>query len=250
MKFLAIIPARYASSRFPGKPLSDICGKPMIQHVCEKMSSILEHVYVATDHERIYKAVEGFGGRAVMTSPEHRSGTDRCREALNVIEIELGIYFDVVINVQGDEPFVALEQITSLQKCFESESTQIATLIKPFSAAEDIFSSNTPKVVVSKDGNALYFSRSVVPHLRGVEPSEWQSKHQYFKHIGIYAYRAPVLRHITALEQGILEQAESLEQLRWLENGYTIKTAVTNHESLAVDTPEDLEKVVKYLSDK
>lgn len=250
MKFVAIIPARYASTRFPGKPLSDICGKPMIQHVYEKVAAIVEQAYVATDDNRIFEAVEAFGGHAIMTSTEHRSGTDRCNEALSKIEELSGTSFDVVINIQGDEPFVAQEQILALKGCFESESTEIATLVKPFSKSENIFNANTPKVVISKSGEALYFSRSVIPHLRGTEPNSWQSSHQYYKHIGIYAYRSQTLKEITSLAQGVLEQAESLEQLRWLENGYRIATAITLHESLAVDTPEDLEKVVEYLMNK
>ncbi len=250
MKFIAIIPARYASTRFVGKPLSDICGKPMIQHVYERVASVVEHVYVATDNQAIMDAAESFGARAIMTSEDHDSGTDRCCEALDQIEQQTGITFDVVINIQGDEPFVSVEQIITLQKCFEQQTTQIATLVKPFAVHEDIFNANTPKVVLSKTGNALYFSRSVVPSLRGEDQQLWQSQHQYYKHIGIYAYRSDVLREITSLEQGVLERAERLEQLRWLENGYTIKTAVTTHESMAVDTPEDLERVVKYLSDK
>lgn len=250
MKFIAIIPARYASTRFPGKPLADICGKPMIQHVYQKVSSIIKDVYVATDHSGIFETVEGFGGKAIMTSENHRSGTDRCCEALDKIEKETGIDFDVVINIQGDEPFVAIEQIEAIKQCFEQPSTQIATLVKPFDEDEDIFNANTPKVVISKTGKALYFSRSVIPHLRGSEQPTWQSKHLYYKHIGIYAYKSKVLREITSLEQGTLEKAESLEQLRWLENGYSIQTAITHHQSMAVDTPEDLERVIEYLNSK
>ena len=230
MKFLALIPARYASTRFPGKPLADLGGKPMIRHVYEKARAFFDTCYVATDDERIERAVAGFGGRAIMTSTDHRSGTDRCREALDKAEALCGERFDIVVNIQGDEP-----------------STQIATLVKAFAPHEDIFNSNSPKVVLSADGHALYFSRSAIPFLRGVEPSQWQSSHTYYKHIGLYAYRSDVLRKITALPQGILERCESLEQLRWLENGYRIRTAVTMTESLAIDTPQDLQAAVDYV---
>lgn len=236
MKFLALIPARYASSRFPGKPLAIIGGKPMIQRVYERASAIFEHCYVATDDSRIEEAVVAFGGKVVMTGTHHRSGTDRCYEAMQ----KVGEQFDVVVNIQGDEPFIAVEQLIQLQSCFQDPTTDIATLVKPFAADEDIFNPNSPKVVLSTDGFALYFSRSVIPYIRGTEPSQWQSNHQYYKHIGLYAYRCRVLREITSLAPGRLETAESLEQLRWIENGYRIKTAVTNIASYGIDTPEDL----------
>ena len=247
MKFLALIPARYASTRFPGKPLADLGGKPMIRHVYEKARAFFETCYVATDDERIERAVAGFGGRAIMTSTDHRSGTDRCREALDKAEALCGERFDIVVNIQGDEPFVSEEQLSLISGCFDEPSTQIATLVKAFAPHEDIFNSNSPKVVLSADGHALYFSRSAIPFLRGVEPSQWQSSHTYYKHIGLYAYRSDVLRKITALPQGILERCESLEQLRWLENGYRIRTAVTMTESLAIDTPQDLQVAVDYV---
>ncbi len=251
MKFLALIPARYASSRFPGKPLTDILGKPMIQHVYERAAAIFEDCYVATDDERIAQAVTKFGGRAVMTSDTHRSGTDRCREALDRVEKETGKTFDVTVNIQGDEPFLDPEQLRQLCACFLDASTDIATLVKPFSKQENIFNPNSPKVVLSTDGYALYFSRSVIPYLRGMEnPEKWQAKHRYFKHIGLYAYRSEVLRAITALPPGMLEQAESLEQLRWLENGYRVKAAVTDKENYAVDTPEDLERICELYGRK
>jgi 3-deoxy-manno-octulosonate cytidylyltransferase (CMP-KDO synthetase) len=246
MKFLAIIPARYASTRFPAKPLALLGGKPMIQHVYERVSCVLDDVVVATDNQRIYDAVVRFGGRAVMTSPDHRTGTDRCLEAYQ----NFGVEADVVINVQGDEPFIAEEQILALMQCFENPQTDIATLIKPFPTTttyETLSNPNTPKVIVNPQGQALYFSRSVIPYLRGKEKDDWTSLHTYYKHIGIYAYRIEALRKVTQLQQTSLELAESLEQLRWLENGLTIQTAITNIETIGIDTPEDLQKAEKYL---
>lgn len=237
MKFLALIPARYASTRFPGKPLAMIAGKPMIERVYERALSVFADCYVATDDSRIEQAVLGFGGRVVMTGTEHRSGTDRCYEAFQ----KIGGDFDVVVNIQGDEPFIAVEQLEQLKGCFENPDTDIATLVKPFAEGEDIFNANSPKVVLSSDEFALYFSRSAIPFLRGIEPTLWQSRHIYYKHIGLYAFRSQVLAEITSLEAGELEIAESLEQLRWLENGYKIKTAITNIPSYGIDTPEDLE---------
>lgn len=247
MNFLAIIPARYASTRFPGKPLALIGGKPMIQHVYERVSTRFADVVVATDDERIEQAVEAFGGRVVMTSTSHRSGTDRAAEALETYEKQSGRKFDVVVNVQGDEPFVADEHLQKIEALFQSDRTEIATLVKRFSPDEDIFNPNSPKVAVSADGQALWFSRSVIPFLRGEEQSEWQKKHTYFKHIGIYAYRAETLRRITLLPQGENEKAESLEQLRWLENGYRISVAETDVQNAAIDTPEDLERILKQI---
>lgn len=243
MNFIGIIPARYASTRFPGKPLADIFGKPMIQHVYEKASKAIETVYVATDDERIKNAVEGFGGRVVMTSTSHQSGTDRCCEAVEKIQAELGRTFDVAINIQGDEPFIATEQLEAIIRLFDSRDTQIATLVKPFTSDEDIFNPNSPKVVVSTNGNALYFSRSAIPFIRGKEASEWKQSYPFMKHVGLYAYRVSTLREICQLPQSSLELAESLEQLRWLENGYSIRVAQTTSESYAIDTPEDLARV-------
>lgn len=239
MKILALIPARYASTRFAGKPLALIGGRPMIEHVYERASDVFEHCYVATDDERISSVVSGFGGRVVMTSTEHRSGTDRCREAMQ----NIGGQWDVVINIQGDEPFIASEQLQQVASLFDDPQTDIATLVKPFEDGEDIFNPNSPKVVLSQGGFALYFSRSVIPYLRGTEAEKWSAKHQYFKHIGLYGYRAEVLKAITEQPAGILETAESLEQLRWLENGYRIKTAITTLSSYAIDTPEDLARL-------
>ena len=245
MKFLAIIPARYASTRFPAKPLAKLGGKLVIQHVYERVSHVLDAV-VATDDQRIFDAVKEFGGRVVMTSTEHRTGTDRCLEAYN----NLGIEADVVINVQGDEPFIAEEQIRLLMQCFDNPQTDIATLVKPFSAGTpfDVISNpNTPKAIINPQGQAVYFSRSVIPYLRGVEKDLWTSTRVYYKHIGIYAYRVDILRKITQMSQTPLELAESLEQLRWLENNLTIQTAETNIETIGIDTPEDLQKAEKYL---
>lgn len=248
MKFLALIPARYASTRFPGKPLADLMGKPMIQHVYEKAHAVFDACYVATDDVRIEQAVVAFGGKVVMTSEKHPSGTDRCREAWENVCRETGEQFDVVVNIQGDEPFVSREQLELIQQCFADSRTDIATLVKPFGANEDIFNPNSPKVAVSAQGYALYFSRSVIPYQRGVEAAQWQTSFKYLKHIGMYAYRTEVLREITDLTRGVLEQCESLEQLRWLENGYRIKVAETNAESLAIDTPADLEAARAFMA--
>ena len=251
MDFLAIIPARYASSRFEGKPLVSIFGKPMIQRVYERVATVFDHCVVATDDERIERAVAGFGGRAIMTSEHHKSGTDRCYEAYVKAERYFEKSFDVVVNIQGDEPFIHSAQLEIIRKCFEEDvECQIATLIKPFAPDEDIFNPNTPKVVVSKQGYALYFSRSVIPYLRSESDLQnWGNRYAFMKHIGLYAYRSRVLQEITALEQGVLERCESLEQLRWLENGYRIKTAVTCQESHAIDTPADLEYVLAHYKD-
>jgi len=245
MNILGIIPARYASTRFPGKPLVDIAGKSMIQRVYEQAKKCvhLSEVIIATDDERIYKHVHDFGGVAIITSPDHQSGTDRCAEvALKHPQ------YDVIINIQGDEPFIDPEQISKLAACFNDKDTQIATLIKKVQNSEELFNSNSPKVVVNKLSEAVYFSRSPLPHIRGQEPHNWLSRFTYFKHIGIYGYRADVLQEITKLPVSPLEKAESLEQLRWIENGYRIKVAETELETYAVDTPEDLEKLSKLNS--
>ncbi|MCQ2203115.1 MAG: 3-deoxy-manno-octulosonate cytidylyltransferase [Bacteroidales bacterium] len=238
---LGLIPARYASSRFPGKPLADIGGKPMIQRVYEQASKVLPDVYVATDDERIENAVKAFGGRVVMTATTHQSGTDRCEEAIEKVEAASGKKYHAVINIQGDEPFISPVQIELLASAFLKAETEIATLVKVADNSQDLFNPNKPKVVVSVQGNALYFSRSPIPYLRGVEEKEWHVKHKYYNHIGLYGYRADILREITKLERGTLEKCESLEQLRWLENGYSIAVMETELESLSIDTPEDLE---------
>jgi len=243
MTFIGIIPARYASTRFPGKPLADINGKPMIQRVYEQVKIALDHVVVATDDSRIEAAVKAFGGDVVMTSSEHQSGTDRIAEAIEKIESETKENYQVVINIQGDEPFIQPEQISALKDCFNSPSTQIATLIKAIENADEIFDINKVKVVVSKSLRALYFSRSPIPFVRGSEKEDWIKEQTFYKHIGMYAYRRDTLNEITKLPQSSLEIAESLEQLRWLENEYVIKTDITKHESIGIDTPEDLERV-------
>lgn len=249
MKFIAIIPARYSSTRFPGKPLAMLGGKMVIQRVYEQVSSVIDDVVVATDDERIYNAVKSFGGNVEMTSTEHRSGTDRCYEAY----VKQGKEFDVVINVQGDEPFIRPEQIISLKECFNNPKTQIATLVKPFSESDGLSAlqnPNSPKVVLGSQNEALYFSRSVIPYVRGVEPEKWLSCSTFYKHIGIYAFLAGVLKEVTSLEQSRLEKAESLEQLRWLENGYKIGVGITDFETIGIDTPEDLERAETFLKSK
>lgn len=250
MKFAGIIPARYASTRFPGKPLANMDGKPMIQRVYEQVKQAIDNVWVATDDDRIFEAVTAFGGKAVMTSTKHRSGTDRCNEAYSKIEGE----YDVVINIQGDEPFIQSEQIDALKKCFEdSPEAQIATLVKAFKKEdgfEVLFNPNSPKVVINKQNEAIYFSRSIVPYIRDVHHTEWLDKHTFYKHIGMYAYKTDVLNEITKLPQSSLELAESLEQLRWIENGYRIKVGYTDVETIGIDTPDDMEKALKLLKYK
>ena len=246
MKFVGIIPARYASTRFPGKPLADILGKPMIQRVYERASQVLDTVVVATDDQRIYEAVVNFGGRVVMTSENHKTGTDRCYEALT----KLPETYDVVINIQGDEPFIAIDQIEALKNCFVSDQIQLATLVKPFDAntsIDELENPNTPKVILSQAGEAICFSRSVIPYLRGVEKSQWATAHTYYKHIGIYAYRTDILAQITKMTQTPIEKAESLEQLRWLENGLHIHVAITHSDNHSIDTPKDLQRVVALM---
>lgn len=249
LKFIGIIPARYASTRFPGKPLALLGGITVIERVYRQVSLVLDNVIVATDDERIKDAVEAFGGKAVMTSSTHRSGTDRCREAY----INNGGNEHVIINIQGDEPFIHPDQIKAIMSCFDDEATDIATLIRPFDPTRpvgELINPNSPKVVVDSNMNALYFSRSVIPYLRGVEQDKWPSSHQFYTHIGMYAYRAHVLDEITQLPQSTLELAESLEQLRWLENSYVIKTAVSNIETVGIDTPEDLDRAAAILASK
>jgi 3-deoxy-manno-octulosonate cytidylyltransferase (CMP-KDO synthetase) len=246
MKFIGVIPARYASTRFPGKPLAMLGGKSVIQRVYEQVSSVLDSAYVATDDERIRQAVEAFGGKAVMTSPDHKSGTDRIEEAVR----KIGGSFDVVINIQGDEPFIQRSQLEEIIRCFDDDETQIATLGKPFDKAQGfaaVENPNSPKIVVDNRGYALYFSRSVIPFIRGKETAEWMDHYPFLKHLGIYAYRTEVLHEITRLPQSSLELAESLEQLRWLQNGYRIKVGLTDVETVGIDTPEDLERAEAFL---
>jgi len=241
-----IIPARYASTRFPGKPLVMIAGKSMIRRVYEQATLALETVYVATDDHRIHDAVTGFGGKVVMTSPDHQSGTDRCAEAAEKIAALEGISPDAVINIQGDEPFIKPEQIGLLASCFDDRSVEIATLVRRTEPGDDLTNPNHPKVVLDLSGNAIYFSRSVIPYLRDVPEAEWPARHTYYKHIGLYGYRTDILKQLTSLPRSPLEKAESLEQNRWIENGYRIRTAVTLWESIGIDTPEDLERVEKF----
>ncbi|WP_321331258.1 3-deoxy-manno-octulosonate cytidylyltransferase [uncultured Bacteroides sp.] len=246
MKFLGIIPARYASTRFPAKPLAILGGKTVIQRVYEQVAGLLDYTCVATDDVRIEAAVKAFGGKVIMTSTNHKSGTDRCQEACT----KLGLGFDVVINIQGDEPFIQASQLETIKACFNDPTTQIATLVKPFTSDNligELENINSPKVVLDKNRNALYFSRSIIPYQRNADKADWLQKHIYYKHIGLYAYRVDILKEITALPQSALELAESLEQLRWLENGYTIKVGISEFETIGIDTPEDLEKAEQQL---
>lgn len=263
MKFIGIIPARYASTRFPGKPLADLGGKPMIQRVYEQARKVLDTVIVATDDQRIYDCVQSFGGEVVMTSPDHTCGTDRVYEAYQIYTSELLNFSElqtpsdtVVINIQGDEPFIQPDQIQALMDCFP---TEIATLVHPFTEKDtwsDLTNPNYVKVAIAREqtdnnpttmGRALYFSRSVIPYLRGIEQEEWLKQGQHFRHIGMYAYRADILQKITQIPPAPLEKVESLEQLRWLENGLTIRVALTHHASIGIDTPEDLQHALSYL---
>lgn len=243
MKYIAIIPARYASTRFPGKPLAMLGGKTVIQRVYEQVSSVLDDVLVATDDERIFTCVESFGGKAVMTRSDHKSGTDRIQEAVE----KIGTQADVVINVQGDEPFIQPSQVETLMHLFDDPSTQIGTLGKRFDSIEAVQNPNSPKIVTDTRGFALYFSRSVIPFIRGVETQDWFGQYPFLKHLGIYAYRREVLAEVTKLPQSSLEKAESLEQLRWLENGYRIRVGLTDVETVGIDTPEDLQRAEEFL---
>ncbi|MDE5571322.1 MAG: 3-deoxy-manno-octulosonate cytidylyltransferase [Prevotella sp.] len=243
MKFIGIIPARYASTRFPGKPLAILGGKTVIQRVYEQATSVLQEAYVATDDERIFQTVEQFGGRAVMTRTDHKSGTDRIEEAAE----KIGTDADIIINIQGDEPFIQQSQIETLMNLFDDPATQIGTLGKPFESIEAAMNPNSPKIVTDLRGFALYFSRSVIPFVRGQQQSDWLQYFPYLKHLGLYAYRRDVLRQVTQLPQSPLELAESLEQLRWLENGYRIRVGLTNVETVGIDTPEDLQRAEAFL---
>lgn len=245
MKILGIIPARYRSTRFPAKPLADIAGKSMIQRVYEqaKKSKAFHKVVVATDHQAIFNHVKMFEGEVCMTGENHQSGTDRCYEALSFEAIS----YDYVINIQGDEPFIEPEQINTLANCLDGQ-TQLATLAKKITEAEELFNPNIVKVIMEGTGEAIYFSREAIPYLRGIEKAAWIRQFDYYKHIGIYAYRTDILKEITRLPTGVLEKAESLEQLRWIENGFKIKVAKTNLESVGIDTPEDLQQAIKWLN--
>ncbi len=243
MKFIGIIPARYSSSRFPGKPLAILGGRTVIERVYEQVSSVLDDVYVATDDQRIFKTVESFHGKAIMTRSDHKSGTDRICEALGKIEKQ----YDVIINIQGDEPFIQKSQIETVMKCFDDPQTQIATLGKHFTSMESAKNQNSPKIVLDNNSYALYFSRSVIPFIRGKEENQWIDSYPFLKHIGLYAYKTEVLKEISLLPQSSLELAESLEQLRWLQNGYRIKVGLTDAETIGIDTPEDLQRAEIFL---
>ena len=244
MNVLALIPARYESTRFPGKPLVDIHGKSMIMRVFEQAAKVFKTVYVATDDERILKHVILCGGKAIMTSSLHKSGTDRCAEACNNISKELNTVFDIIVNIQGDEPYIQPSQLELLVSCFENAETDIATLVKPVETNDDLWDANKPKVILNNKNQAIYFSRATIPFLRNVPKEKWLEKGVFYKHIGLYAYRLKILEEITKLPISNLEQAESLEQLRWIENNYCIGVKITDVETLSVDTPEDLNKIL------
>jgi 3-deoxy-manno-octulosonate cytidylyltransferase (CMP-KDO synthetase) len=244
MNFLGIIPARFASSRLPGKPLADIGGKPMIQWVSENANKELDDVIVATDHEDIMQAVLGYGGKVMMTSMDHPSGTDRCREVLDKLE-NSGEIYDVVINIQGDEPFMKASHIRLLKETFSDPEIQIATLANPITDSQELFDPSAVKVVVDLQGNALYFSRSPIPYHRHQPDDQWTNSHAYLKHLGMYAYRSEALREISSMVPSPLEKTESLEQLRWMENGLGIRVRITEDRSHGIDTPEDLEAARK-----
>ena len=243
MKYIAVIPARYASTRFPGKPLAMLGGKTVIQRVYEQAANVLSEAYVATDDKRIFNAVEAFGGRAVMTRADHKSGTDRIEEAVEKIATDA----DVIINIQGDEPFIQPSQIKTLMHLFDDPETQIGTLGKPFETIDAVENPNSPKIVTDRRGFALYFSRSIIPYIRGVDRKEWLGHYPFLKHLGVYAYRREVLAEVTRLPQSPLEKAESLEQLRWLENGYRIRVGITEMETVGIDTPDDLTRAEEFL---
>ena len=263
MRYIGIIPARYASTRFPAKPLAMLGGKTVIERVYRQVEGVLDDAVVATDDTRIEQAVKAFGGKVVMTSTDHKSGTDRCFEAYCHLQ---GIPYDtpanpanssypfaddyVIVNIQGDEPFIQASQLHTVRDCFTDNSIDIATLVKPFKP-EDGFAAlenaNSPKVVVNSNMEAMYFSRSIIPFTRGKDKAQWLAGHTYYKHIGLYAYRAKALQHITSLPQSSLELAESLEQLRWLENGMKIKVGISHIETIGIDTPEDLQRAEEFL---
>ncbi len=250
MNFIAIIPARYASTRFPGKPLAMLGEKSVIQRVYEQVTKQLP-ACVATDDERIYEHVKSFGGHAVMTRTDHKSGTDRIEEAVEKLQLAKEFEIDdnntVIVNVQGDEPFIQPEQIQALCECFNDPTTDIATLGIKFKTLEAIKNPNSPKIILDNMGFAMYFSRSMIPYVRGKEEAEWPQSFDFLKHIGMYAYKRSILKEVTSLPQSSLEIAESLEQLRWLQNGYKIKVGETTQETIGIDTPEDLSEAIKRL---
>ena len=250
MKPLAIIPARFGSSRLEGKPLVDILGKPMIQRVFEQTIKAIPNAFVATDDPRIKQAVTEFGGNVVMTSEDHLNGTTRCLEAYEKIVMATGEEYDVIVNVQGDEPMLEPEQLKDLLLPFSNSETRLATLVIPVSSAEDLFNESEVFVVIDKFKRALYFSRSVIPHIRGIHKTHWLEHNTYYKHVGLYAYTYEALKEFAELPASTLERMESLEQNRWIENGNKIHVEITHHDSIPVDTIDDLEKVRQLLRDK
>ncbi|MFC2087597.1 3-deoxy-manno-octulosonate cytidylyltransferase [Bacteroidota bacterium] len=248
MNYLGIIPARYASSRLPGKPLLKIDGQSIISRVYKQAKKAIKDVIVATDDERIVREVERYGGKAVMTSPKHENGTERCAEALDLYEKYSETVFGYVINIQGDEPFIQPEQIQLVKECFKDRNAQIGILIKVIDTREELENPNVVKAVINRYNFALYFSRSPIPYLRNTNKDEWIKHFRFYKHLGLYAYQANVLREVTKLESTPLEKAESLEQIRWLENGYKIKALITKYDSQGIDTPEDLENLKRNLT--
>ncbi|RSK43911.1 3-deoxy-manno-octulosonate cytidylyltransferase [Hymenobacter rigui] len=245
MLAIGIIPARFASTRLPGKPLVDLAGRSMIERVVRQaQQSSLSRVVVATDDPRILDHVRGFGGEAVLTHPDHPSGTDRVRDAYEQLQVQA----DCIVNIQGDEPFIHPAQIDALVQLFATpEPPQLATLVKSVVSEEELFSPHLPKVVLNARAEALYFSRHPLPYQRQHPQAEWLRHHRYLRHIGLYAYRPDVLHAITQLPPSPLELAESLEQLRWLEAGYRIQTAETELETIGIDTPEDVERALRHL---
>lgn len=246
MKFIAIIPARYASTRFPGKPLADMKGKTMIQRVYEQVALAIDNICVATDHPDIEAAVKAFGGKVIRSQREHKNGTERCREAYHL----LGGNEDVIINIQGDEPFIKPQQIRDIISCFDNPDTRIATLVRPFDKDEGweaLANPNSPKVMLNNNNEAIAFSRSVIPYIRGIEPQQWLQHHTFYKHIGMYAFKADTLDALSLLPPSPIEMAESLEQMRWIENGYSIRVAITSQETIGIDTPLDLERALQLL---
>lgn len=247
MKILGVIPARFESTRFPGKPLIDLAGKTMIERVYlqAKKSNALADVVVATDDQRIFDAVKAFKGEVILTSNKHQSGTDRCAEVSKKL-----IGYDAIINIQGDEPLIDPKQINLVANCFNDISTELATLVKKIETQEELFNFNTPKVIINKKSEAIYFSRQVIPYLKNISSESFLDHHTFYKHIGIYGYRTTTLGIVSKLKISGLEKAEMLEQLRWIENGFKIKVAITKIESLAIDVPSDVEEVLKALEGK
>ncbi len=246
MNILGVIPSRFTSTRFPGKPLVDIKGKSMIQRVYENSAKVLgEDLIIATDNSLIYEEAKKIGAKAVLTSEDHKTGTDRCAEAVTKYEESSKLSYDIIINIQGDEPFIQESHLRKIISCFDNPETEIATLIKKIESREEIFNPNKPKVIINKNSFAIYFSRSPIPYLRAYEKEDWHKHGSFYKHIGLYAYKKNILKEITKLPPSALELAESLEQNRWVENGYKIKTEVTDKESVSIDTPEDLQNFLK-----